>query len=357
MKKSLVALAVLGVFAGAASAQSSVTLYGIIDVGYDAIDTDVLGAPKTSGLVSGVQSGSRWGLRGSEDLGGGLKANFQLESGFSNDTGLSAQGGRLFGRAAWAGLGGGFGELRLGRMQTAGSEIVVPIDPFGTGFNLAGMQATFALATTDRADNSVMYRSPTVGGFAGIVSYSFRKDGTEVAGSGNNVSGVSAGLRLEVGPFLGVLGYQSDNNPSGNDAKTVVVGATYDAKIVKIHAAYGTESDGFATTIGGAQSSIAPSSFTGVSFGRSAPNFDAKTYMFGATVPFGSSAVLFSYRNRDAENQDNVARQDGRVISLGYTYAFSRRTNFRAYFSDSDAKNVVNANDRKEYGLGIRHLF
>ncbi len=105
MKKSLLALAVLSAFAGVASAQSSVTLYGIIDMNLQRNDPKAGGAASTTGVNSGHQSGSRWGVRGSEDLGGGLSAVFTLEGGYSGDTGLQGQGA-LFGRQVWAGLRG-----------------------------------------------------------------------------------------------------------------------------------------------------------------------------------------------------------------------------------------------------------
>src|SRR5512141_1736497 len=117
MKKSLVALALMGAFSGAAFAQSNVTLYGILDVNIQRNDpkegtcyatVSGVGTPVSCGTTTGIngghQSGNRWGVRGSEALGGGLNAIFTLESGFNIDTGTSGQGGRLFGRQAWAGL-------------------------------------------------------------------------------------------------------------------------------------------------------------------------------------------------------------------------------------------------------------
>lgn len=107
MKKTLLAAALLAGFAGVAQAETSVTLYGIIDtgLGYNKISggTDAQNGSKF-GMINGVQNGSRWGLRGSEDLGDGLRAVFQLESGFDSGNGKSAQGGRLFGRQATIGL-------------------------------------------------------------------------------------------------------------------------------------------------------------------------------------------------------------------------------------------------------------
>src|SRR5690606_22871374 len=104
MKKTLLAAALLAGFAGAAQAETSVTLYGIIDtgIGYNKIKGDG-GSISRVGMINGVQSGSRWGLRGTEDLGDGLRAVFTLESGFDSSNGDHAQDGRLFGRQATVG--------------------------------------------------------------------------------------------------------------------------------------------------------------------------------------------------------------------------------------------------------------
>jgi predicted porin len=107
MKKSLLALAVFGAFAGEASAQTNTTVYGIVDIGLTHSKSDVAGT--RWGIDSGNWYGSRLGFRGTEDLGDGLSANYQLENGFSADTGNLGQSGRLFGRHAWVGLQGGFG--------------------------------------------------------------------------------------------------------------------------------------------------------------------------------------------------------------------------------------------------------
>eukprot|EP01040_Poterioochromonas_malhamensis_P026971 gene26971-34042_t len=107
MKKSLLALSLLSAF-GVASAQSSVTMYGVVDAGitYD----NGPSAGTVTKLESGIESGSRLGFRGTEDLGSGLKALFVLEQGFDIDTGRSGQGGRLFGRQAWVGLNSEYGQ-------------------------------------------------------------------------------------------------------------------------------------------------------------------------------------------------------------------------------------------------------
>ncbi|RZI41890.1 porin [Herbaspirillum sp. HC18] len=113
MKKSLLALAVLGAFAGVASAQTNVSIYGVADVGIER--TKLSPGQSTTRLSSGIQSGSRLGFKGSEDLGGGMSAIFALENGYDISNGALGQGGLLFGRQAWVGLNGGFGAVKFGR--------------------------------------------------------------------------------------------------------------------------------------------------------------------------------------------------------------------------------------------------
>lgn len=360
MKKSLLALAVLGAFAGAASAQSSVTLYGLVDIGFQRIDPKADGVATTTGINSGIQSGSRFGFRGSEDLGGGLRAVFQLEAGVNPDDGTLGQPvsttpirqERIFGRWAWAGLAGGFGEVRLGRQWALGFEMFGNIDPFGTGFGDAGMQATFASANALRPDNMFMYRSPSLGGFRLNAGYSFNVAGGEAAGSSNNTRLTTVGAQYGAGPVLVVATYEIVKPPtatSTRDQTHLQLGATFDAKVVKVHAAYGQEED---------QVAAGPRRF-----GTTGINNDAKSWLVGFTVPVGSLSLIASYQNRDADTNSCATTPtgtgvcDGRVIAGGFTYPLSRRTNFYGYYSDADADNVTNANDRKEMALGIRHTF
>ena len=126
MKKSLLALAALGASAGVAHAQSSVTLYGIVDEGFN-INTNA-GGKHLYNLSSGVLQGSRWGLRGTEDLGGGLQAVFVLEDGFDASTGKFGQGGLEFGRQAYVGLSSNFGALTLGRQYDSAVDYVGPLE-------------------------------------------------------------------------------------------------------------------------------------------------------------------------------------------------------------------------------------
>lgn len=351
MKKTLLAAALIAGFAGVAQAQTpatNVTLYGIVDEGitYKSIDSYTgHDSQSITGVDSGIQSGSRWGLKGSEDLGGGLKANFVLESGLKADTGASDQNGLLFGRQAFVGLSGGFGEVRLGRQMVAGYELATLVDPFGAGFGSAGMQSTFSSAKGLRVNNAAVYRSPVVNGFLGVVGYSFNALGTEVAGLSNNTHATTIGLGYLNGPLALLASYEQVNVPqaviaNADDIKHWWVGGTYDLKVVKLAAAYGQDKN--------QNGILAP-----VAFGSSN---DAKQYMLGATVPLGAGSLIGSFQNRDDKT---TANKDGRVVSVGYTYPLSARTNVYTYLADVDGKNGNdNAGiDSKEFAVGLRHTF
>ena len=156
MKKSLLALAVLGAFTGIASAQTSVTIYGVVDAGITREDN---GVTTTNRLDSGNQSGSRLGFKGNEDLGGGLSAQFLLEQGFNVDTGTLGQGGRMFGRQAYIGLTGNFGQLRLGRQKTVMYDALLAIDPFGIA-NKGGMDRLFVTNTVETHSHRLLQPAP-----------------------------------------------------------------------------------------------------------------------------------------------------------------------------------------------------
>jgi GBP family porin len=397
MKKNLIALAILGAFSGAALAQSNVTLYGIVDVNFQYNDPDV--GPSVRGINSGHQSGSRWGFRGSEALSPNLNAVFTLEGGFAIDQGTQSQGGRLFGRQAWAGLAGNWGTLVAGRIPTFSSgtgtfDIIGLADPFSTGWGDSSMGSTFTAAGALRLDNTVLYQSPTWGGFKFGVGYSFQGlPGGEVAGSGNNARTAFAGASFATGPFWVGITYDQietpDNGlpgvpptaltagtpriPAGaDDQKHLYIGATFDFKFLKLHGAYGKEDAVWFSTGGGANPTFIPTT-TGA---------DADSWLVGVTVPLFGGSLLGSYQKRDGDPvtvcllasttapcpptvpgtpPNIVTRQAEKdVWAIGYAYPLSRRTNLYINFSDSDGEGALQGSsteDRKQYTMGIRHLF
>jgi predicted porin len=216
MKKSLLALAALGAFANVAHAQSSVTLYGIIDEGFNY--TSNAGGHRLYNLSSGVLQGSRWGLRGTEDLGGGLKAIFVLENGFDVNNGSLGQKnagstqGLEFGRQAYVGLSSGYGTVTLGRQYDSVVDFVGPLevgDQWG-GYIAAHPGDLDNFNNAYRVNNAIKYTSANYGGltFGGLYSLG------GVAGQTGRNQVWSAGVGYANGPLVLGAAYLNAHNPN-----------------------------------------------------------------------------------------------------------------------------------------------
>ena len=324
MKKSLLLLAVSGAFAGTASAQSSTTVYGLINIGLVYSKSDV--APTRWGVDSGGWWGSRLGFRGSEDLGNGTSVIYQLENGFSPDTGTAGQGGRIFGRQSWVGLKGDFGTVRFGRTWTPSYCLLTDvIDPFEDG--MSGAAESFfgrnIYAAIDiRTQNAVFY-SKQQGPLKAEVSYAFG----ETAGSMSANRQISGAFTYTAGKLKLAYGYQNNNDANGTGAaKLKFVGANYDFGFAKLH--FGLDRQ--KTDAAG----LAP--------------VDASDLLLGLTIPAGGGRILASYNrlnDRSARNADMAQ------YALGYTYALSKRTALFTSLGHIDPKNA----NRMDWG--IRHMF
>lgn len=229
MKKSLLALAVLGAFAGAAQAQNSVTIYGIVDTGVvytsKAVNAAGTGTGSKFGLNSGNIQGSRIGFRGIEDLGGGLSAVFNLETGFRNDTGVlddSKTTNTLFRRKSVVGLAGGFGTVLLGR-QTDYADTISAMTSVGDfGFLTGGVGHNLDRLEGTRTNNSVSYTTKSLSGFTGNLMYGFG----EQAGQTSAGQAFGLGGKYENGPLgLGINYYQSKQGTTPSDT-SLLVGTT-----------------------------------------------------------------------------------------------------------------------------------
>ncbi|MFP4890675.1 porin [Paraburkholderia sp. EG304] len=212
MKKSLLALAALGAFAGVAHAQSSVTLYGIVDVGIN-MNTNAGGFHKYD-MSSGVLQGSRFGLRGTEDLGGGLKALFVLENGFDVTNGSLGQKGLMFGRQAYVGLSSTFGTVTLGRQYDS---VVDYVGPFESGDQWGGYIAAHPgdidnFNNAYRTNNTVKYTSANYGGLTFGGTYSF--GGQAGNFTGNQIWSLGAGYNN--GPLALGVGYLNARTPAAS---------------------------------------------------------------------------------------------------------------------------------------------
>lgn len=382
MKKSLIALALMGAFSGAAFAQSNVTLYGILDVNLQRNDPEV--GTATTGVNGGHQSGNRWGVRGSESLGGGMSAIFTLEGGFSIDDGQLGNSGRLFGRQAWAGLKWDAANVAVvgGRLATFSSgtgsfDFFGQVDPFLTGFGDSSLGSTFTSAGALRVDNTVAIVGGPWAGFRAGAAYSFNVNGAEAAGSSNNNTAIALGAAWSGGPFMvgvtydiidvaqnGLAAANSPLIPAGApDQKHLQIGGTWDLKFVKLHAAYAKEDNVYFT------SGIGINSDAGA---------DADAFMLGVTVPLFGGNLLASYQDRDgdpistrictagqtaAQCSANAAVTRERDVTgwgIAYTYPLSRRTNVYANYNDRDLEGAGaqgTAGDRTQITVGVRHLF
>jgi len=341
MKKSLLALAVLTAVTGAASAQSSVTIYGKVDLGL-VLDSGSA-AGKSIRIDSGVTGGSRLGFKGVEDLGGGMKAAFQLETGFCAD---SAAGGPNFctgsnsfmGRQAHGDLTGSFGALSAGRQYSLGFNNLSTIDPFGTGF--AGQVNNIVDPSGIRLNNSVTYSTPSIGGVTASAEVAFG----EQTGNWQANRETGAGLTYASGPaYVGFTFYDVGNaNGNGAARKNYLLGGTYDFGVVKIHA-LAQKSTGSGTT------GLVP--------------LDVLDLMGGMTVPIAGGSLMASYIHH---NDRTLADKDANQIGIGYIYPLSKRTSVYTAFAriknDNGAAFVVgNATDTgtgdKAFNLGVVHNF
>jgi predicted porin len=340
MKKSLLALAVLGAFAGAASAQSSVTIYGIVDASISRIDN---GTDSTTALDSGNNAASRIGFKGVEDLGNGLKASFVLENGFNVDDGSQAGNGTgAFSRLAYIGLGGEFGTVRLGRQNSQIAEVVSIIDPFQKSGMVNGVDFYNGGGVQERVSNQISYISNNYGGFSGAIGYRFGEQ------AGDNTANRGYGLQLGYanGPLAVQFGYDNQQysgliNGDGDfvagpatggvdgNVKDALLGATYDFGAFKLHGAYGQRK---------VDASAAAAGFNGI-----AEDQKIRSYIIGATVPFGASKLRAEYirnNNRDIDDADN------NVYALSYTYSLSKRTTLYATYAR------VSNDDNSNLGIG-----
>jgi len=349
MKKSLLALAVLGAFAGAASAQTSVTIYGVADIGIQRTDED--GANNTKWAVSsGQQSGSRIGFKGTEDLGGGLSAIFTLENGFSLDTGALRAANTLFNRQAWVGLNGGFGAVKAGRQYTPMHLVVDTIDPFAT--NLSGsMEPLFAAGSlfdgNNVVTNSVTYTTPDFNGFSAQAIYGFG----EVAGSTSNSRQMGFSASYSNGPIYAAVAYHRANGgvaanaaleledevlpgtyaglTDGGKATTLFAGGTYDFGVAKAHAAVAQDKVEF--------------------FGEDGK---FRNYMLGVSAPVGAGKVFASWVRADDRGSEYKADQ----YAVGYSHGLSKRTNLYTSFGYTQESYGPNDANRNSSRFGRRPL-
>lgn len=367
MKKTIISLAVLAAASNIASAQSSVTIYGVVDAGIVSERGALAGSDVK--LSSGVGSASRLGFRGTEDLGHGLSAVFVLESGFNVDTGTSDVSGSLFNRQAFAGLKSTtVGGLTFGRQYTPYYNTLSQVaDPFGGGY--AGT-AKNLLPANVRTSNAIVYATPTVSGFNGDLSYSLGEQ------AGNNTAGrqIGASVAYVNGPLTARLAYNNRNSDAiaagsspasyPGSGRNLLLAANYDFAVAKAFLAYGEDKGFNSSVINGAIAATPQFKVNAFGAGNVTASTDSTDFIVGATAPvFTVGTIMASYVRK---NDKTALNQDATQFGIGYLHALSKRTS--AYVAFAKVKNnnggsyTVGSNAEagtgdKAFNLGLRHSF
>lgn len=365
MKMKWIALASL--LATQAYAQSNVSIYGVMDVGYVKGSGDVA---SWSGLASGRNMSSRLGFKGEEDLGGGLKANFVLEADLAADTGTgvttpftgwsstnnttaAANGGLQFNRVSVVGLSGNWGSVNAGRNYTPTFLLDFAYDPFGengVGASLITMTSAYFNAAGSvnhlRASNMVTYTTPASdSGLSAMLSMA----PSETASTAPTEGGFTGGkLGYAKGNLMADLAWSKTKLVASGDIKTTSVGAAYNLGAIRPMVEYSRDE-----------------------LGAAAANAAKKSYLIGATAPMGQGQARFSYAKAE-KSADNAPTGQVTQMAVGYVYNLSKRTALYATYSrvnNSNYRNTPTAGyavgsavsgingSNTGYDLGIRTLF
>jgi predicted porin len=359
MKKTLVAVSVLAA-SGAAMAQSTVTLYGIADVYGRYSSTDLgngAGATTKNEIGSGGINTSRWGLKGSEDLGGGWRANFRLEEGFVMDTGVGqtkdyASAPQAFSRESWVGISGGFGEVKLGKTWTPFDDVIGVSDGMFNAVGMSPMRVAFASENyRDTISNTIYYATPKFNGFAAAASYSAAE------GDPKRARVEAFNVTYGSGPVAVQIAYQQEHvvlataggitGATASDGTYMVLGGSYDFGVAKAKANY--------------------AKVTNKAWGGSAENIDGnntKEWQIGVDVPVSSELILSaSYAKSDDSNAIGTnATQKREGFGMLAKYSLSKRTYLYTGFSlntkTQDRSATVTGDWKKDIvELGMNHKF
>lgn len=364
MKKTLAAVAVLGAFAGSAVA-ADVTLYGLVDysVRYQNLDADMAGVDKTNkvDMKSGANSGSRFGLKGTEDLGNGVKVGFVLENGFDADTGAlgDKKGNRLFDREAQLFVDGSFGRVSFGRVGQLASAngsygLLGVTGPFSTGYGDATSGLKFVGANGfTRFDNTITYMTPSFGGLTVYAQYSssVSSTGTENESDTDRAYGIGAKF---VGAGLTLVGVVDSTNYQSfvkgavskdmDDALTVTLGGNYDFQVAKVY--FGGQYFDNAKTVATTNVIVDTNNNKAkIDSGYTLGSLGAEGWGLGLGVGVpvmgGTASAYAGYLDADSVD-DSDASLKRFTGAVGYSYTFSKRTSM--YSTLSYTKDEYKAN-------------
>lgn len=350
MKRTLLALPALLAVGGIAHADSSVSVYGLMDAGVEYVTNTNAAKDHLTRVKSGNMNTSRWGFRGTEDLGNGLKAVFQLEGGIDLSTGKSD--GDLFGRQANVGLEGGFGRLVAGRTFSTTYDFLLPFDPMGYSANYSWV--TSGNATGGRKDGTITGTSNAlkyqfdINGFKIGATYGFGN----VAGNSSDSARYALGVGYANGPFAVTANWDQANGTVNNagsydKATTFHLAGSYDLGKTKLFLGYRDYKKSLAS---------------GAADQKSAMYWGGASYQI---TP--ASTIIGALYYQDIKNVAAGADADPRMISLRYKYALSKRTDLYASLAHANAKNgkLVSVSrddagfDTTQTGitLGMQHRF
>jgi len=308
MKKTLIALAAVAA-TGAAMAQSSVTLYGIVDVNLQSSKTT--GGVRQNTMADGGVSGSRFGLKGAEDLGGGLKAIFVLENGFTVDT----------------------GEVRLGNTTTAYDDISIAANPLWDSI-LSPANTVWANNYVSRPGNTIYYASPSFAGVTGAASYSLGENKTATTPA----KGVtSVNVQYAGGPVAVSLGYQESQMAtlaavSSAAHKDTLLNASYDLGVVKLLGSYNRH--------------------------EATDKTKSDQYQFGVDVPVSPALVLSTGYAYSKAKLNGVSGSKDQGFGLGAKYSLSKRTFVYTGINHTEDKTAAGVTTKTDlYAVGIQHAF
>ena len=335
-----------------AHSQSAVTMYGVVDLG---ISLDQGGTSGNSVRVtSGMATQSRWGFRGTEDLGNGLSAFFVLEGGVHADTGGSTQNGTLFGRNSLVGLSNQLGSVSLGLQDTPYfTTLNTIVDPLRNGIARSN---NLMAATGFRAGNSILFRSNSINGFNADMMYV----AGEVTGDSSAGRAIGGSFGYSNGPLNLRIAYHNKNNDTAtlkntNDARNLLLAGNYDFGVAKGYIGYAIDK--------GLNSAALNS--TAASFGGVAPtaSTDSRDLLLGVCVPFGVQTVVATYVRKDDKT---ALAQNAQQYALAYMYALSKRTDLYTSYAvirnqNGAAYTEGNSEEpglgNKQFTAGLRHRF
>lgn len=336
MKKSLIALAALGAVASSAMAQSSVTVYGIVDLGIVKQNrADTTGALGGVGLANkelnvAQATKSRIGFRGVEDLGGGYLAKFALEHRFLPDTGaINPSSGNQFWDKSTVSLTTPLGEIGLGRDYMPAFYLQYQQDPWlNQGIAEVG-GTTYAFGRYNAAGrsariNNALFYTLQASGITAQLAVSMKEDGTATAANAGAKNRVGLGIQYAAGPLFVGAAYDQAEEVSGADQNLLMIGAAYDFGFVKPRLTY-------------ARSDL----------GTTTPT----TLILAATFPIGTNLIKAGWAHAD---YDNAAGTKSNKVSLGYEHVLSKRT---ALYTDITNGKVKDQSGVTGIDFGIRHAF